>query len=59
MYTVYWVAGERDGETLAEFSIEAEAIMFAKKFYEEHEGEFDPCCGGVGIEDERGRIVEW
>lgn len=59
MYTVYWIAGERDGETLAEFASEAEAIMFAKKFIEEHEDEFDAFCGGVGIEDERGGVLEW
>lgn len=59
-YTVYWVAGERDGETLGEFETENEAIKFARAFYDEHEDEFDPCCGGAGIADPEGNVVtDW
>lgn len=58
-YMVYWVAGKRDGEILGEFESEREAIAFASSFYAIHEEEFDSCFGGVGIEDENGKEVEW
>lgn len=59
-YTVYWVAGDRDGETLGEFETEAEAIKFAREFEKEHKDEFDPSCGGVGIADpDGGEVVDW
>lgn len=58
-YTVFWVAGKRDGETLATFEEERDAIRFARQFQEEHEDEFDPCCGGVGIVDADGNPIEW
>ena len=57
-YIVHWVGGARDGETLAEFDDEYEAIKFARKFSEEHEEEFDPFCGGVGINNPDGNVVE-
>ena len=57
-YTVYWTGGERDGETIGEFDTEGEAIKFANDFYKQHEDEFDPVCGGVGITDPNGDIVE-
>lgn len=58
-FTVFFVAGARDGETLGTFETEAEAIRFARQFQEEHEEEFDPCCGGVGIVDNNNNPVEW
>lgn len=59
-YTVYWTGGENDGKTIAGFDSEAEAIKFAKDFYKQHEDEFDPVCGGVGIADPNGDIVaDW
>lgn len=58
MYEVVWVAGEHDGETIASFETEADAIQFAKKFMKEHEEEFDPVCGGVAIYDPTGEVVE-
>ena len=59
-FTVIWVAGERDGETLGEFESEYEAIKFAREFEKQHEGEFDPMCGGVNILDQNGHgIGDW
>ena len=59
MYTVFWVAGKRDGQELGNFETEREAIKFAKEFLNEHEEEFDPVCGGVAIADGDGKIIEW
>ena len=36
-FTVFFVAGAKDGETLGTFETEAEAIRFARQFQEEHE----------------------
>lgn len=61
-WTVYWVGGERDGEVLHAYSFtdRIDAERFARDFYREHEDEFDPCCGGVGIEDEDGNVdMDW
>lgn len=58
-YTVYLVAGKRDGEILGEFGNEREAIVFADNYFAKHEAEFDPCFGGVGIQDENGKEIEW
>lgn len=59
-YVVYWTGGERDGETLGEFDSEAEAIKFAREFQKQHEAEFDPSCGGVGIADPDGNdVTDW
>lgn len=58
-YTVFWVAGERDGETLGEFDTEQEAIKFAEEFLKQHEEEFDDLWGGVGITDPDGEEIEW
>lgn len=59
-YEVIWVAGRRDGETLATFDDVADAINFASDFSEEHENEFDEFNGGgVAIIDEKGKDVEW
>lgn len=60
---VFWVGGERDGEILKEFDNNGDAIGFAVDFEKAHETEFDPLCGGVGIEDEytdgTRDFVEW
>lgn len=59
-YMVYWTGGERDGEELAHFDSEWEAIQFARKFEAEHADEFEPDCGGVGIVDQNGDTVyDW
>lgn len=58
-YEVFWVAGKRDGETLATFDDVADAINFASDFWGKHENEFDEVCGGVAIIDENGKDVEW
>lgn len=58
-YTVFWVAGERDGETLGEFDTEQETIKFAEEFQKQREGEFDNLWGGVGIADPDGEEIEW
>lgn len=58
-YIVFWVAGKRDGETLATFGNESEAIKFANDFFIKHENAFDPVCGGVAIADEKGNIIEY
>lgn len=50
-YTVFWIGGERDGETLFEYNDLDDAIASTNEFYTEHETEFDPVCGGVGICD--------
>ena len=57
MITVFWVGGERDGETLKVFTNENDAINFAREFYDNHEKEFDPVCGGVGIVDDEGNEI--
>jgi hypothetical protein len=37
-----------------------EAEKFATKVYMEHADEFDPCTGGIGIEDELGNVdIDW
>jgi hypothetical protein len=59
-YTVHWVAGDRDGETLYETDDYNEAINKARELEAENEGEFDPVCGGIGIVDnETDEDVEW
>lgn len=55
-YTVFWVGGKRDGETLALFGDYADATEFARQFFDDHESEF-ALCGGVAIVDEYGRSV--
>lgn len=58
-YDVFCIGGEKDGETIATFATEREAVEFAKKYTAEHETEFNPCWGGVGITDQEGNDVEW
>lgn len=58
-YTVFHVGGKEDGQILKTFSTECEAIRFAEKYWTEHEHEFDPVCGGVGIADNDNNPVEW
>ena len=59
-YTVHWVAGDRDGDTLYETDDYNEATTKAWELAKEHEDEFDPVCGGIGIVDnETGEEVEW
>ena len=58
-YTVFWVGGEKDGQTLYETNDLDDAIRFANQFTIDHEEEFDPCCGGVGIVDGKGKTIEW
>lgn len=58
-YIAFWVAGKRDGETLATFDNELDAIKFANDFYSKNEDFFDPCFGGVEIVDEEGNHLEW
>lgn len=58
-YTVIWVAGKRDGETLKEFDDRSDAIQFANEYYKDHEEEFDPVYGGVSIIDKDGNSIEW
>ena len=57
-YVVALVGGDRDGETLAEFDDEADAIRYAQAYYAKHDGEFDPVCGGVGVFCD-GEVVEF
>lgn len=57
VYTVFWVGGKRDGETIGTFDDEREAAEFAEHFFYEHEEAFDPVCGGVSICDELGNDV--
>ena len=59
MYEVFWVGGDRDGQTLGEFEEKIDAIRFAKAFEKEHEGEFDELCGGVSIVGPDGHCIEW
>ena len=59
-FTVFWVAGKRDGETLYETDDKYDAQKFAKKFYAEHEEEFDTFCGGVAIVDNKNDLdIDW
>jgi len=58
-YKVYWIGGDRDGELVGIFEDEWDAQKFAKAFHEEHEAEFDPTWGGVGITGPEGEDVEW
>jgi len=58
-YKVYWIGGDRDGELVGIFEDEWDAQKFAKAFHEEHESEFDPTWGGVGITGPQGEDVEW
>jgi hypothetical protein len=58
-YKVYWIGGDRDGELVGIFEDEWDAQKFAKAFHEEHQDEFDPTWGGVGITGPKGEDVEW
>ena len=60
-YIVFWVGGNRDGEILKTFDMLNDAIKFADSFWKDHESEFDPMSGGVGINDvfNPDNIVEW
>ena len=58
-YTVFWIGGEKDGQTIATFATEREAVEFAKQFRNEHEAEFNPVWGGVGITDQEGSEITW
>lgn len=58
-HEVIWIGGERDGETLGTFETFREAELFANLQQEEHKDEFDPVCGGIGIIDPDGGLVEW
>lgn len=57
-YIVFFVGEPKDGETLATFEHELDAIEFARKYWQEHEQDFDPTWGGVSITDPEGNIVE-
>lgn len=46
---VFMVGGDRDGEKIAEFAFEFQAIHFAVKYLADHEEEFDPVCGSLQI----------
>lgn len=59
MYTVFWVGGDRDGEILGTTLTEGEAINMARKLYDDHETEFHPIWGGIGIVAPDGSDVEW
>ena len=64
MFKVFFVSSDNkgehtDGETLATFDNERDAIAFAERFWNENEERFDPMCGGAAIADENGNIVEW
>lgn len=56
-YIVYWIGGKRDGEVLAEFSSEAEAVNYAKTFYNDNIEQFHPVWGGVGVLDENFNLI--
>ena len=58
-YTVFWIGGEKDGETIATFETERAAVNFAKAYQDEHEADFDPCWGGVGIANKDRDYIEW
>ena len=48
-----------NGQTIATFATEREAVEFAKQFRNEHEAEFNPVWGGVGITDQEGSEITW
>lgn len=56
-YIVYWIGGKRDGEVLAEFFTEAEAVNYAKTFYNDYIDQFQPGIGGVGVLDENFNLI--
>ena len=59
-YSIFWVAGERDGEILFQTDDKADAINKAYELSEKYEEEFDPLCGGIAIfDEEKGEIIEW
>ena len=59
-YVVFITGGDKDGEELARFDKERDAIKFAREYYAEHEDEFDPVCGGVAIIDTLGNdVIDW
>lgn len=60
-YEVFWVGGDRDGETLFEADNEADAINKALELSQEHEDEFDPAYGGIAIVDRltNREVVDW
>ena len=59
MYLVIWIGGDRDGEIMGATLTEGEAINMARKLYDEHQDEFHPTWGGIGIVAPDGSDVEW
>lgn len=61
IYRVYWTGGEKDGQEVARFEYEDDAINFARQFSDDHRKEFDPVCGGVMIvNEETGKeLMDW
>lgn len=57
-YEVIFVGAPKDGEVLATFNDEMDAIKFARQYWDDHKDEFDQVCGGVAIMDPDGHTVE-
>lgn len=58
-YQLYWSGGEKDGFLIKTFDSDWEAERFGSAYYDEHEEEFDPVCGGLFIIAPDGSTVEW
>lgn len=58
-YQLYWTGGDKDGFLIKTFDSEWEAEQFGNAYYNEHEGEFDPVCGGLWILDPDGSTIDW
>lgn len=56
-YTVYWIGGSRDGEELAKFTDQMEAVKFADRFFQEHESEIHTTWGGISVVDEDDNLI--
>ena len=58
-YRLHWVGGDKDGYLIKTFDTDWDAMQYGKKYYSEHEDEFDPVCGGLMIIGPGGEDVDW
>lgn len=58
-YQLYWTGGDKDGFLIKTFDSEWEAEQFGNAYYNEHEDEFDPVCGGLWILAPDGSTIDW
>lgn len=58
-YIIFWATGQRQGEVIATFYNESDAIKFVSDFYDKNDNIFEPSYGCIDVIDEAGNPVEW